>query len=377
MQADNKATGSKGKSRIIELFFALIRCGIGKSNKLPCTPDKEEWEELFSIATKQTLAGIAFAGIERLPHEQRPPKRLLLAWHRICEKINANNATLDSRSVAVSRNFERLGFRNCILKGQGIAQLYPDPAMRTSGDVDIWLEGGTVKILQYVRRCFPNCMPTYHHVDFPVKKGLSIEIHFTPSWMYSPFRNRRLQKFIADNAGNQFTNTVETPAGTIPVPTLEFNRIYILLHIYRHLFQEGIGLRQMLDYYFVLDKGFTAEERNRTVETLRSIGLLDFAAAAMYVLKERFGLEEEKLLTPPDARRGEFLLKEIMTAGNFGKYDSRYAMVPKEKEFSHFVNSMRRTVRLITQYPGEVFWSPYFKVWHKIWRKRNSPNVKT
>ena len=133
----------------------------------------------------------------------------------------------------------------------------------------------------------------------------------------------------------------------------------------------------MLDYYFVLDKGFTAEERNRTVETLRSIGLLDFAAAAMHVLKERFGLEEEKLLTPPDARRGEFLLKEIMTAGNFGKYDSRYAIVPKEKEFSHFVNSMRRTVRLITQYPGEVLWSPYFKIWHKIWRKRNSPNVKT
>ena len=377
MQADNKAASSKSKSRIIELFFALIRCSIGKSNKLPCTPDKEEWEELFSIAAKQTLAGIAFAGIERLPQEQRPPKRLLLAWHSICEKINANNATLNSRSVAVSRNFERLGFRNCILKGQGIAQLYPDPAMRTSGDVDIWLEGGTDKILQYVRTYFPNCKPTYHHVDFPVKEGLSIEIHFTPSWMYSPFRNRRLQKFIADNAGSQFTNTVETPAGTIPAPTLEFNRIYILLHIYRHLFQEGIGLRQMLDYYFVLDKGFTAEERNRTVETLRSIGLLDFAAAAMYVLKERFGLEEEKLLTTPDARRGEFLLKEIMTAGNFGKYDSRYAMVPKEKEFSHFVNSMRRTVRLITQYPGEVLWSPYFKIWHKIWRKRNSPNVKT
>lgn len=376
MQAGNKATESNGKSRVTELFFALIRCGIGKSNELPCTPDKEEWEELFSIATKQTLAGIAFAGIGRLPQEQRPPKRLLLAWHRVCEKINGNNTTLDSRSVAVSRNFERLGFRNCILKGQGIAQLYPDPAMRTSGDVDIWLEGGTDKILKYVRKCFPKCKPTYHHVDFPVKEGLSIEIHFTPSWMYSPFRNRRLQKFIAHNAGSQFTNTVETPAGTIPVPTLEFNRIYILLHIYRHLFQEGIGLRQMLDYYFVLDKGFTAEEQGRTVETLRSIGLLDFAAAAMYVLKERFGLEEEKLLTPPDARRGKFLLKEIMTAGNFGKYDSRYAIVPKEKEFSHFLNSMRRTVRLITQYPGETLWSPYFKIWHMIWRKRNSPNDK-
>jgi hypothetical protein len=105
---------------------------------------------------------------------------------------------------------------------------------------------------------------------------------------------------------------------------------------------------------------------------LKILGLKNFASATMYILKEKFGLENEKLIVPPDARRGEFLLKEIMIAGNFGKYDSRYKTVPKENEFAHFINSMKRTLRLVTQYPGETLWSPYFKIWHFLWRKRHS-----
>lgn len=369
MQAENRAKGNNPMS-ITELFFGLIRCGIGKGNELPCTPTAKEWEELFDISMKQTLTGIAFAGIERLPQEQRPPKKLLLAWHNICAQIKEKNTELNQRSIAVSRKFAQLGFRNCLLKGQGIAQLYPDPTLRISGDIDIWLEGNTEKIMQYIRTCFPHCKPTYHHVDFPIKKGLNIEVHFTPSWMHSPINNRRLQQFIAQNADKQFSNTTATPNGSLPVPTAEFNRVYVLLHIFRHLFQEGIGLRQLLDYYFVLRQGTTAQEKEQTLKTLKAIGLMDFAEAVMHVLKEYFGLDDEYLLTSPNARRGEFLLKEVMTAGNFGKYDSRYAIVPKEKEFLHFINGMQRTLRLIAQYPSETLWSPYFKIWHKLWRNR-------
>ena len=258
-----------------------------------------------------------------------------------------------------------------LLKGQGLAQLYPTPNLRTPGDIDIWLDGGCDKILGYVRKCFPKCKPTYHHVDFPVKKETGIEVHFTPSWMHCPIRNRRAQEFFNSNAVVQFSNDITTPQGCFPSTTLSFNRVYILLHIYRHLFQEGIGLRQLLDYYFVLEKGFSQNERTECTKTLKKLGLTGFAAAATYILQEKFGLEREKHLVPPDKRRGEFLLREVMTAGNFGKYDSRYPLVSKENEFKHFLNSMQRTARLILQYPAETLWSPYFKIWHYFWRKRH------
>ena len=355
---------------VVELFFELIGCGIVKRDHLSRTPDAQEWELMFDIAQKQTLVGIAYTGIGQLPPEQRPPKHLLLTWHTASEQIKEKNIEFNKRCIAVTNRFSQLGFRNCILKGQGLAQLYPNPNMRTPGDIDIWLEGGCGRILAYVKKCFPNCKPTYHHVDFPIKKGVGIEVHFTPSWMHSPNGNRKLQKFINSNADKQFRNATHTAEGCFAAPTLAFNRIYILLHIYRHLFQEGIGLRQLLDYYFVLDKGFSIDEKKELVNTLKALGLKNFAAATMWLLKEKFGLGNDKLIVAPDARRGKFLLKEVMIAGNFGKYDSRYKIVSKENEFKHFLNSMKRTLRLVNQYPSETIWSPYFKIWHYFWRKR-------
>lgn len=371
MQTTTATNSHKASIPLTELFFDLIQCSIGKRKDLSRTPDGQEWKELFDIAQKQTLLGVTYRGIECLPKEQLPPKKILLEWHKSTELIKERNVDLNKRSIAISRKFKELGFSNTILKGQGLAQLYPDPTLRTPGDIDIWLDGGCDKVLAYVKRCFPKCKPTYHHVDFPIKKEIGIEVHFTPSWMHSPIKNKRVQDFFSTSAVTQFNNDTATPQGCFPTATLSFNRIYILLHIYRHLFQEGIGLRQLLDYYYILDKGFSHDEKKECCRMLEKLGLTGFAAATTYILQEKFGLEHDKYLVAPNKRRGEFLLREIMEAGNFGKYDSRYTLVSKDDEFKHFLNSMLRTARLILQYPSEALWSPYFKVWHYFWRKRH------
>ena len=371
MQTKETTAAPCKNDTLTELFFGLIQCGIGKRDKLPRTPDTKEWNELFEITKKQTLTGIAFAGIERLPQEQRPPKELLLQWYQLCNVIRKKNAELNRKCAAVSDKFRSEGFRNCILKGQGLAQLYPAPSLRTPGDIDIWIDGGDRKAIEYARRYFPDSTPTYHHVDFPIAPGLDIEIHYRPSWMYSPIINRRLQRYFSAVASEQFNNIITTPEGCFPAPTTSFNRIYIMLHIYRHLFQEGIGLRQILDYYFVLNQGFTPQEKEEYTKTLKRLGLKNFAAAIAYILKENFALDNDKQPVAPNSRRGRFLLQEIMTAGNFGAYDNRYNLVSANNEFQHFLNSMQRIARLVTQYSNETLWSPYFKIWHYFWRKRH------
>ena len=264
---------------------------IGKQEKLPRTPNGQEWSTLLEIAEKQAVTGITFAGIEKLPREQQPPKRILLAWHNACELIKKRNIDLDKRCTILSDKFKELGFKNCIIKGQGVAQLYPNPILRTPGDIDIWLDGGCDRILEYIKKGFPCCKPTYHHVDFPISKEAKIEVHFTPSWMYNPFLNKRLQRFFKENADAQFVNRLNTSQGSFPAPTTAFNRIYILLHIYRHLFLEGIGLRQLLDCYFVLDKGTTPDEKEECTRMLKQLGLKGITSATMYVLTEIFWLE--------------------------------------------------------------------------------------
>ena len=361
----------KENCSVIELFFNLIKCGIGKENALPYTPAEDEWEFLFEMAQKQTLAGIAFAGIERLPQEQRPPRGVLLQWYKMSALIKSKNAELDKKCAIVSAKFKSEGFNNCILKGQGIAQLYPDPALRTPGDIDIWLDGGDIKAIDYVRQFSPGCEPTYHHVDFPIAPGLDIEVHYRPTWLYNPITNKRLQSYFETVAQKQFGNGTTTENGCFPSPTPAFNRIYILLHIYRHLFFEGIGMRQMLDYYFVLQQEISPEEKREYIEMLKKFGLSKFAGAATYVMQKMFGLDSEHTLVEPNARLGEFLIREIMIAGNFGKYDHRYDMGAHEYTFKRAVESIRRNMTLLTRFPAETLWGPCFKVWHYFWRKKH------
>ena len=365
----SQATPGSNHRAMLKLFFSLIQCGIGKRAELPRTPDAAEWQELFELSKKQTLAGIAFAGIERLPEQQRPPKEILLPWYRLCSIIRKKNAELNGKSAAVSRKFNSEGFPNCILKGQGLAQLYPDPTLRTPGDIDIWLGGGCNKILSYVRQHIKDCSPTYHHVDFPIAPHLDIEIHYRPTWMYNPFTNKRLQQYFNASAEKEFTNTASTPEGDIPVPTLAFNRVYTMLHIYRHLFFEGIGLRQVLDYYYIMQQWMSEKEKAEYTATIKGLGLNNFAGALMYVMQRIFALDDAHTPVKPNERHGKFLLREIMLAGNFGKYDSRY--MRQGNTFSKLFNNTRRLFTLILYYPREALWIPYFKLWHYFWRKRH------
>ena len=161
---------------------------------------------------------------------------------------------------------------------------------------------------------------------------------------------------------------LDSKQATLPTPNNAFNRIYILVHIYRHLFAEGIGLKQLLDYYFVLQQGFTEVEREETLHTLRSLGMMRFTRAVMWVLQEVYGLPDRYLLTSPDEEEGRFLLSEIMLAGNFGQHDERLQRAEGEGTFRWGLRKVMRNFRFVRSYPSEVLWSPLFKVWHLFWR---------
>ena len=236
-----------------KIFFDFLRFCIGSAKEIPGSLKEADWKELYAIAQKQALLGVLFHGIQRLPKELAPEQKLLMQWMVMAEQIRKQNIRLFQDSVKVCQNFENKGFANCILKGQGNALLYPDPYMRTPGDIDIYLSGGRRKIMKYVDQVCPNQVMRYHHVDFPVMKT-AIEVHFTPSYMFFPVHNSRMQKWFGKVMDLQCSNviTLSDGYGEIHVPQVAFNVIYILSHLYRHIFTEGIGLRQLLDYYFVI-----------------------------------------------------------------------------------------------------------------------------
>ena len=351
-----------------KIFFDFLRFCIGSAKEIPDSLKEADWKELYRIAQKQALLGVLFYGIRRLPKELAPEQQLLMQWMAMAEKIRKQNIKLFQDSVKVCKNFENEGFANCILKGQGNALLYPDPYMRTPGDIDIYLSGGRKKIMKYVDRVCLNQVMRYHHVDFPVMKT-AIEVHFTPSYMFCPIHNRRMQKWFKEVMGEQCAHRVSLPDGygEIHVPTATLNVIYILSHLYRHIFTEGIGLRQLLDYYYVLISDDLLLIRDRVQKELKELGLWKFAGAIMYIMQEVFGMPASRLIVPPNEKYGRFVLNEVLEAGNFGKHDARNRF--GRSQLGHNLQRVYRDIRLVRYFPAEALCEPLFRFWHFFWRK--------
>ena len=237
-----------------KIFFDFLRFCIGSAKEIPGSLKEVDWKELYAIAKKQCLVGILFDGIKKLPAEHvGMEKELLLHWMAESQMLEKANVRLNDAAIQVSEWFRKKGFRTCILKGQGNALMYPNPYSRTPGDIDIWVEGGDKRLISFVRSISPHEKACYHHIEFPSYKGVEVEVHYRPSFLLCFWHNRKLQKYYERVKEEQFSHRMMLgEQGEIAIPTVKFNLIFQLTHIYAHLMNEGIGLRQLLDYYYVL-----------------------------------------------------------------------------------------------------------------------------
>ena len=237
-----------------KIFFDFLRFCIGSAKEIPVSLKDADWMELYAIAKKQCLVGVLFDGIKKLPAEHVGMKKeLLLQWMAESQMLEKANVRLNDAAIQVSEWFRKKGLRTCILKGQGNALMYPNPCSRTPGDIDIWMEGGDKRVISFVRSISPHEKACYHHIEFPSYKGVEVEVHYRPSFLLCFWHNRKLQKYYESVKEEQFSHRVMLgEQGEIAIPTAEFNVIFQLTHIFSHLMNEGIGLRQLLDYYYVI-----------------------------------------------------------------------------------------------------------------------------
>lgn len=354
-----------------DLFVELLQVALSIRGVLSRIPTTTEWYELYNEAQRHAVVGVLLHGVERLPEPYRPPQLLMLQWIGVVELMRSRNQTVNERCFELQSMFIKDGFECCILKGQGCALLYPDPWARQSGDIDVWvksIEGkgikGTVDYL--ASKCgFDKLHVVYHHTVFPIWDDVEVEVHWRPSWRSSPFYNRRLQRWFSMMSEAQF-KSIDKQTG-LQVPTLEFNAVYLLQHMFLHVFQEGLGFRQVIDYYYLLvsDKRVSTP---RLQKTIRYLGLYDFACAVMFVLRHALGLEERYLIVPVDEKRGRFLLDEIFQSGNFGQYDERNRSFQTKIGTRRSIGQLRRKLRFIKDYPVETLSGP-LQIRNVIWRK--------
>lgn len=330
---------------------------------------------LYDMSKKQSLVGICFAGVQKAlsssplkgedPSVIGMPEMLYLTWMGMAAKIQQRNEVVNQRCLELQRMLSKDGISNCVLKGQGIAKIYSSNlcGLRQSGDIDVWCDGGRERIYKYsVDKLDEISGVNYHHIHFPVFEDTEVEMHIYPSFLSSPLRNKRLQEFCKLYAPKDCV-TLE-----ISTPPLAFNLVFIMLHCYRHLSGHGVGLRQVMDYYFVLKSRNNANDddndnwKSETMKWVKRLGMGRFAPAMMWVMKEVFGMDDECLLCEPNEKDGRFLLSEIMQTGNMGHADERVDKSKLNSALGRYIYNFKRDLHVMRICPHEALWEPWFNL---------------
>lgn len=401
------------------LKFDFLQVAIGTKNEWHAALSDNDWLLLYEFCQRQALLGIGFVAVERL-HTMGVmcPLQLKMKWFGIVIQIERQNELLNEQCRKLTEKYRHDGLQCCILKGQGNLLSYPEElrTRRQSGDIDVWvipeaetglsipIRGetnsshhvtyyGKRAVREYVRWLhritgnFEKIPVRYHHIDAPDMSEIPVEVHFRIGHFASPLRNWRLQRWFELHTDECMTN--DTKMG-FAIPTASVNVIFQMMHMFAHYMDEGLGLRQLLDYYYALklwneenkEKGGLQKKevwseslttpvmsREEIDHTIKWLGMAKFSAAVMWVLNEVFALPSHYHICRSNEREGKRLLQEILLAGNFGHYDQRGVDMKTGGMMRHSVWKLNRIMRLARSYPEEAIFEPFFRFWHWCWRK--------
>lgn len=321
------------------------------------------WRGLYQFSQEQAIVGIVLTGIDRISKIQKVsiPRNLLFEWIGQANMLETQNRLVNQRVKELTGYINQQNQKSCILKGQGNALMYPNPSMRTPGDIDVWLKGTKKEVAAFVHLRFPDMIVQYHHMEYPIFDDIEVEVHYYPSFCYNKWHNNRLQQYFRENSEAQFNNVI---SDGYAVPTKTFNLVFQLSHMMRHFFTQGIGLRHAIDYYYLLKQGITVDEEKKLIDELRHCGMYKFFASILWIETKMLGLDLELHTIVPNEKAGKLILFEMLKGGNFGKQYNHW----HKNVLLNYLNQFIYSLRYIIEFPVETVSRPMALSYDYIYR---------
>ena len=152
-------------------FLALVRAGLWEKEVRLLTYGEIEWQEIYRLATEQSVLGLVLAGLEH--SEVKPPQMLLLQWIGEVQVIEQRNKDMNAFIADLIDKMRKADIYALLVKGQGIAQCYEKPYWRCSGDVDFILSEDNYK--KAIRFLTPLASKVEEEIKFSKHIAMTIE----------------------------------------------------------------------------------------------------------------------------------------------------------------------------------------------------------
>ncbi len=272
---------------------------------------KALWGNETAVADREIYEEMTAHAIAALPapvlSDLDLPEDLLAEWKKtVLRQVIRYNAYLNvQQNLALTMPY-------VILKGTAAAQYYPHPEYRTMGDIDVITrhedyEAACVQLLAdgYVEVTNQIDRERKRHREF-YKNGFSVEIHLFFASMNDPVKAERFENYIIANINETHT-----------LPHL-INGLVLLEHINQHL-EEGLGLRQIIDWMMFVDHELPDDKWPEFQKTASETGLETLAITVTRMCEMALGLEKHNWCRKADERLCLQLLDYVLVGGNFGQ----------------------------------------------------------
>lgn len=358
------------------IFFELIQVALGTRKSLSHRLTEKEWVALYDMAKSHALLGICYAGIQNLEtQDQTLPSQLFLKWMGIAAKIQQKNETINRQCDELQARFINDGFKVFIMKGQSVGACYgPNLSnLRQSGDIDIFVDGGRTRVLEYVQSTAPTDSINEIELSYRIFSDTDVDLHYDLPNIRNPFRCKKLHTYL--NRLIDLNFEFKRPLSKdiqINCPVWEYDMVFQLVHIYDHFIGRGVGLRQIMDFYFLIKSMPDSADIELVRNGVKSIGLDKFASGIIWLIVCVFLNNNYTNIDifpwDADKREGEFLLQEVLTSGNFGHgNENMNSVVTNTWKRAWIVNA--NTFRYWRYDHWAWFWSPLWRIYHFVWKR--------
>lgn len=352
-------------------FFRLIKAGAFEQNE-PLEPMSAwKWQQVYSMALSQAVLGVAYDGIEKYIEEGVVvlPLKQKLTWIGSVKTNEKMNQKLNESLVDIFSIFKKMNLRPILLKGQGLASLYPTPLHRSCGDIDIFFPFPHLaeKADEWAKANGTNLDDTdYKHLEY-TWNDVCIENHTIMQVLMNKGLNKKLQKIIGTEircCDSEYVLINDERIETLP-PTL--NLLLLVMHITHHLINEGIGLKQFVDLAMFLRKKGDRVDFVKFEIWLKSLKMTHIAQIIGSILIKLFDftIDEIPFVSYYEDKATEIVVKDIFIGGNMGKktFSFKNDDISYMKRKSHaMLIHLSRSIKYFNFYPREInsnFWSKF------------------
>lgn len=295
-----------------DILFALLRsvvCGEALQPDFAAACTQETIAAVIKLADKHDLAHLVVHAMEKInipPCDVPVKQKKTMAIYRY--------AQLDYELERIRRTLEKAQIPFIPLKGSVLRQYYPEPWMRTSGDIDILVhEEDLSRATDYLvsELGYTNKGRAYHDVVFHAPSGVTLELHFILAEESSFPGALKITSAVWDY--------------TKPVPdclyekqlTWEMFYFHHIFHMASHFCAGGCGIRFILDHFIIKTKLHIDSTKCRKM--LQESGLAVFAESMDKLSEVWFSGNEH---TAHTKRIEDF----ILSGGVFGSTENHAAV---------------------------------------------------